>query len=72
MVEVNYTLGIKEHTIFPEIDVDKVSQMHGMDITFVTTADTDEQAFALLKHLGLPFRKRINKQRRYGKKILDS
>jgi len=54
----NYTLGIKEHTIFPEIDVDKVSQMHGMDITFVTTADTDEQAFALLKHLGLPFRKR--------------
>lgn len=57
----NYTLGIKEHTIFPEIDVDKVAQIHGMDMTFVTTANTDEQAFALLKHLGLPFRKRTTK-----------
>jgi large subunit ribosomal protein L5 len=57
----NYTLGIKEHTIFPEIDVDKVAQIHGMDMTFVTTAETDEQAFALLKQLGLPFRKRNTK-----------
>lgn len=54
----NYTLGIKEHTIFPEIDVDKVDKIHGMDITFVTTSETDEQAYALLKHLGMPFRKR--------------
>jgi large subunit ribosomal protein L5 len=54
----NYTLGIKEHTIFPEIDVDKVDKLHGMDITFVTTAETDEQAYALLKHFGMPFRKR--------------
>lgn len=54
----NYTLGIKEHTIFPEIDVDKVNQVHGMDITFVTTAETDEQAYALLKHFGMPFRRR--------------
>jgi large subunit ribosomal protein L5 len=54
----NYTLGIKEHTIFPEIDVDKVDKLHGMDITFVTTAETDEQAYALLKHFGMPFVKR--------------
>jgi large subunit ribosomal protein L5 len=54
----NYTLGIKEHTIFPEIDVDKVDRIHGMDITFVTTAENDEQAYALLKHFGMPFRKR--------------
>ena len=54
----NYTLGIKEHTIFPEIEVDKVNQVHGMDITFVTTAETDEQAYALLKHFGMPFRRR--------------
>lgn len=54
----NYTLGIKEHTIFPEIDIDKVDKVHGMDITFVTTAETDEQAYALLKHFGMPFIKR--------------
>lgn len=54
----NYTLGIKEHTIFPEIDVDKVDKLHGMDITFVTTAETDEQAYALLKYFGMPFIKR--------------
>jgi large subunit ribosomal protein L5 len=54
----NYTIGIKEHTIFPEIDVDKVDRIHGMDITFVTTAENDEQAYALLKHFGMPFRKR--------------
>lgn len=54
----NYTLGIKEQIIFPEIDVDKVVKIDGMDITFVTSARTDEEAYALLKELGLPFRKR--------------
>lgn len=53
----NYTMGIKEHTIFPEIDVDKTNQIHGMDITFVTSAETDEEAFTLLKHFGMPFKK---------------
>ncbi len=53
----NYTMGIKEHTIFPEIDVDSAKVVHGMDITFVTNAETDEQAFALLKHFGMPFKK---------------
>jgi len=53
----NYTMGIKEHTIFPEIDVDKTNQVHGMDITFVTSAVNDEEAFTLLKHFGMPFKK---------------
>lgn len=53
----NYTLGIKEQIIFPEIDIDKVSKIQGMDITFVTTAKTDKEALALLKHYGLPFKK---------------
>lgn len=53
----NYTMGIKEHTIFPEIDVDKASTVHGMDITFVTSADTDEEAFSMLKYFGMPFKK---------------
>lgn len=53
----NYTMGIKEHTIFPEINVDTAKVIHGMDITFVTNAETDEQAFALLKHFGMPFKK---------------
>ncbi len=54
----NYTIGIKEHVIFPEIDVDKVSKLFGMDITFVTTAKTDQEGYALLKELGMPFEKR--------------
>lgn len=54
----NYTVGIKEHTIFPEIDTDKATKIHGMDITFVTSAETDEEAFALLKHFGMPFKRR--------------
>jgi large subunit ribosomal protein L5 len=54
----NYTLGIKEQIIFPEIDVDKVSRITGMDISFVTSANTDEEAYELLKSFGLPFRKR--------------
>ncbi len=53
----NYTMGIKEHTVFPEIDVDKASTIHGMDITFVTSAETDEEAFSLLKYFGMPFKK---------------
>jgi large subunit ribosomal protein L5 len=54
----NYTLGIKEQIIFPEIDVDRVVRVDGMDITFVTSAKSDEEAYALLKEMGLPFRKR--------------
>ena len=54
----NYTIGIKEHTVFPEIDVDKISRMFGMDITFVTTAKTDQEAYELLKAFGMPFVKR--------------
>ena len=53
----NYTLGIKEQIIFPEISIDKVSKISGMDITFVTTAVNDEQSFELLKALGMPFKK---------------
>lgn len=54
----NYTLGIKEHIIFPEIDIDKISRISGMDITFVTTAKTDDQAHALLSEIGIPFIKK--------------
>jgi len=53
----NYTLGIKEHIIFPEIDYDKIDKVKGMNITFVTTAKTDEEAKVLLEKLGLPFRR---------------
>lgn len=52
----NYTLGVKEQLIFPEIKYDEISAIHGMDITIVTTAKTDAEAKALLKHLGMPFR----------------
>ncbi len=52
----NYTLGIKEQMIFPEIDYDKVERIHGMDITFVTNAGRDDTALALLRELGMPFR----------------
>jgi large subunit ribosomal protein L5 len=51
----NYTLGVKEQIIFPEISIDKISRITGMDITFVTTAKTDEESFELLKALGMPF-----------------
>lgn len=54
----NYTLGVHEQIIFPEIDVDRVGRIDGMDVTFVTTADTDEEAYALLKELGMPFVRR--------------
>jgi large subunit ribosomal protein L5 len=52
----NYTLGIKEQMIFPEIDYDKAERVHGMDITFVTTAKRDDVAKALLREMGMPFR----------------
>jgi large subunit ribosomal protein L5 len=52
----NYNLGVKEQMIFPEINYDMVEQIHGMDITFVTTTNKDDQAFALLRELGMPFR----------------
>ena len=53
----NYTLGITEQIIFPEIDIDKVPKITGMDITFVTTAKSDEEAMELMKEFGIPFRK---------------
>ncbi|MBS9524037.1 50S ribosomal protein L5 [Litoribacter ruber] len=56
----NYTMGVTEQIIFPEISIEKVSRITGMDITFVTTANTDEESFALLKAFGMPF---INKNK---------
>lgn len=53
----NYNLGIKEQIVFPEINIDKVNKINGMDITFVTSAPTDKEAMSLLKSLGLPFKK---------------
>jgi|TARA_R100001369_G_C3271471_1_gene160123 large subunit ribosomal protein L5 len=53
----NYSLGVVEQIIFPEIDIDKINKISGMDITFVTTADTDKEAKSLLTELGLPFKK---------------
>ncbi|WP_204138730.1 50S ribosomal protein L5 [Halomicronema sp. CCY15110] len=52
----NYTLGLREQLIFPEIEYDSIDQIRGMDVTIVTTADTDEEGRALLKELGMPFR----------------
>ena len=52
----NYTLGITEQIIFPEIDIDKVNKITGLDITFVTTANTNEEAYELLKEMGMPFK----------------
>ena len=53
----NYTLGVSEQIIFPEINIDNVNKMTGMNITFVTTAKTDEEGYALLKEFGIPFKK---------------
>ncbi len=53
----NYTLGVKEQIIFPEIEIEKLDKIRGLDITFVTTAKTDEEGRALLTHMGMPFRK---------------
>jgi large subunit ribosomal protein L5 len=52
----NYTLGVTEQIIFPEIDIDKVNKITGLDITFVTTANTNEEAYELLKEMGMPFK----------------
>ncbi|MDW8134409.1 MAG: 50S ribosomal protein L5 [Bacteroidia bacterium] len=60
----NYTLGIREQLIFPEIDIDKVYKIGGMDVTFVTTARTDREAFELLKALGMPFREEPSMQKK--------
>ena len=57
----NYTFGIQEQIIFPEIDIDKVDHMNGMDITFVTSANTDKEALSLLKAFGFPFKNDENK-----------
>lgn len=56
----NYSMGITEQIIFPEIDIDKVSKINGMDITFVTTAKTDAEAMSLLSHMGMPFKNSKN------------
>ncbi len=58
----NYTVGIKEQIIFPEINYDKVLKIRGLNVTFVTTAKTDEEAYELLNAFGFPFRKRAKKQ----------
>jgi large subunit ribosomal protein L5 len=58
----NYTLGIKEQLIFPEVDYDKVDMVHGMDITIVTTAERDDEALALLSAFGMPFRRQPQRQ----------
>ena len=55
----NYTVGIKEQIIFPEVDYDRANRIHGMDITVVTSTDKDDQAYALLRQLGFPFRGEI-------------
>ncbi|MBK8955305.1 MAG: 50S ribosomal protein L5 [Saprospiraceae bacterium] len=56
----NYTLGVTEQIIFPEIDLDKINKIAGMDITIVTTAKTDAEAYELLKHMGMPFKNQKN------------
>jgi len=56
----NYTAGVREQIIFPEIDIDKVPRISGMDISFVTSASTDEEAYVLLSELGMPFKKKNN------------
>ncbi|SFL91245.1 50S ribosomal protein L5 [Halanaerobium salsuginis] len=53
----NYSLGISEHTVFPEINIDNVDNVHGLEITIVTSAETDEEAFELLSIMGMPFKK---------------
>jgi len=55
----NYTMGIREQIVFPEIDFDNVRKIHGMDITFVTSTDRDDEGFALLRELGFPFRGQV-------------
>ncbi|MFN3660887.1 MAG: 50S ribosomal protein L5, partial [Brevinematales bacterium] len=54
----NYTIGLREQLVFPEIDYDKIKKIRGMDITFVTTARTDDEAYQLLKLMGMPFKEK--------------
>lgn len=56
----NYSLGIQEHIIFPEIDIDKINKILGLEITFVTSSNTDEEAYALLRGFGIPFKNAKN------------
>ena len=65
----NYSLGIKEQIIFPEINIDNIMRLTGMNITFGTTAKTDEEGYALLKEFGLPFKNAKNSELDYGKRI---
>jgi large subunit ribosomal protein L5 len=53
----NYTMGLKEQIVFPEVEIDKLDQIRGLDITFVTSAKSDEEGFELLELMGMPFRK---------------
>lgn len=62
----NYTLGVTEQIIFPEIDLDKINKITGMDVSFVTSAKTDSEALSLLRRLGMPFRNRQNDQQENG------
>lgn len=58
----NYSLGIKEQIVFPEIDVDKINSINGLDVTFVTSARTDEEALGLLRAMGMPFVRREQRE----------
>ena len=60
----NYSMGIREQIIFPEIDYDAIDQVRGLDVTITTTAETDEEAYALLREFGMPFRARARRARR--------
>ena len=68
----NYTLGITEQIIFPEIDIDKITKIFGMEITFVTTAKTDEEAYALLREFGLPFKNAKKNQEAMAKESMKA
>lgn len=67
----NYSLGIQEHIIFPEIDIDKINKILGVEITFVTSSNTDEEAYALLKEFGIPF-KNANKNQGMAKESMKA
>jgi large subunit ribosomal protein L5 len=68
----NYTVGVKEQMIFPEINYDEIEQIHGMDITFVTSTNRDDEAFALLRELGMPFRSEEKKTPARGQAAIPS
>jgi large subunit ribosomal protein L5 len=66
----NYTLGIKDQSVFPEVDLEKLDKVRGMDVSIVTSATTDEQALSLLEVLGIPFRK-VNEKGPGAEKVSD-